>query len=99
VLAIGRAVEMHEDAPAIAADSRAAGANRGHIPSNVRVFIDDFHQRKLVIAHAFERDVLAGLGDGEGLAGILAGEKPLGILTKRIPVAIRTAIDTRIVRR
>src|SRR5689334_22780376 len=31
-----------------------------------------------MVAHAFERNILAGLSDGKNLAGILAGEEAFG---------------------
>src|SRR5437016_435722 len=74
---------MHEDAATVAADGGAARADGAHVVHYVCVFVDNLHQRELVLTHTFEGNILAGLGDSKHLAVVFAGKEALRDIDKK----------------
>ena len=78
-------LQPHEDAAVVAADGRAAEADRRHERGDVGVGRDNFRRLLLVRLHRLERNVLRALGDAENLVGVLIREKALGNQVEQKP--------------
>jgi len=71
-------LEVHEDAPGVARQGEAAGADEGHVGIDGGIAADHLRRRLLVRHHIVEGHVFRALDETEDLPGVLVRQQTLG---------------------